>query len=139
MARFSLKWCLIAVNGCLPIAISLAVLLAGCVQPVDNSGGKKPDGRTVHPPSGSLEQIAYESFQRRDIIRAEKLRSLKGVKYDSKRQEEIERAGAEASRETWAPVADALAKRLDSIPQDDQAAFDAVVEELAKGAERAGK
>jgi hypothetical protein len=64
---------------------------------------------------------------------------LKGTKYDGKRQEAISQAGAEASAESWKPVADALAKRLDKISQTDQAAFDAVLEELAVASERAGK
>lgn len=89
--------------------------------------------------AATLEQVAFESFQQRDLVRAKKLRALKGTKYDNKRIELIAKAGAEASEETWKPVADTLAKRLDKLPQDDQAAFDKVLEELATAAERAGK
>lgn len=109
------------------------LLVCGCLA--------QPGKNTKPTPSGkqTLEQIAFESFQRRDLVRAEKLRALKGTKYDGKRQEAIAKAGAEASEETWEPVAKALANVLDKVPQDDQAAFDNVLESLAKAAERAGK
>lgn len=131
-----------AVNGCLPIAISLAVLLAGCVQPVDNSGGKKPDGRTVHPPSGSLaalEDACFESFQERDRLRAKMLPEIKSLKYDVNRQKAIEKIGAEASRQTWEPVAKLLDEILRDVPQDDTEKWGQVVDAVARGAERAGK
>lgn len=133
------KWSLIVVNGCLPIALAASVLLVGCVQAPSGDAEKQRQspGRVVD--ARSLEQIAFESFQQRDRLRAEKLRALKGLKYDVKRQDAIAEAGAEASEESWAPVREALAKRLDSIPQSDQAAFDKVLDELAAGAERAGK
>lgn len=109
------------------------LLLIGCVEHANPTQPKKPASQQT------LSDLAYESFQQRDIVRAKKLRALKGVKYDAKRIASIEEAGAEASRETWQPVADALAKRLDAISQTDQVEFDAVLEELAIGAERAGK
>ena len=115
--------------------ILLSVLFAcGCTQP---TGPHKDKPKPVS--HASLEQIAYESFQNRDLVRAKKLRDLKGTRFDGKRIEAISRAGAEASEETWKPVAAELAKRLDAIPQGDQAAFDAVLEEIARGSERAGK
>jgi len=110
-------------------------IVGGCIaQP----GGTKP----AKPKPGTkqtLDQIAFESFQRRDVVRAEKLRALKGTRFDGKRQDAIAKAGADASQETWEPVAKALSAVLDKLPQDDQAAFDAVLEQLAKGAQRAGK
>ena len=109
-----------------------ALLFIGCV--ADVAAPKKPP-----PKQNTLEQIAFESFQKRDTLRAAKLRALKGTKYDGKRMQAIEQAGADASTETWKRVAEALAKRLDKLPQDDQAAFDSVIEELAKAAERAGR
>jgi hypothetical protein len=116
-------------------------MFVGCVQPArpdkGQSGGKPTPDRVVEV--RSLEQIAFESFQSRDRLRADKLRKLKGLKYDVARQDAIAEAGAQASEESWGPVREALAKRLDSIPQTDQAAFDVVLEELAKGAERAGR
>lgn len=81
----------------------------------------------------------YESLQKRDAVRAEKLRTLKGLKYDRNRQSAIEQAGAEAAAETWKPVAEELSRRLDGISQTDTASFDAVVEELARGSERASR
>ena len=116
------------------LAFLLALLLiGGCVvQPGTSGDNPKPGKQT-------LEAIAFESFQKRDVVRAEKLRGLKGTKYDGKRMESIAKAGADASQETWEPVAKALAGVLDKLPQDDQAAFDNVLEQLAKGAERAGK
>ena len=116
-------------------AAFLAVcFVVGCVaQPGAKPAKPKPGAKTT------LGQIAFESFQKRDIVRAEKLRALKGTKYDGKRMEAIAKAGADASQETWEPVAKALANVLDKVPQDDQEAFDKVLEELAKAAENAGK
>lgn len=134
--HFRLGWTLLP--PLLPLAAAFA-LFCGCVQ--SPSGQNKPEkptpGRVVD--ARSLEQIAFESFQQRDRLRAEKLRKLKGLKYDVARQDAIAEAGAEASEESWAPVREALSKRLDGIPQTDQAAFDKVLDELAAGAERAGR
>jgi len=119
------------------LPLLLCLVLSGCVQPIDPAQPVKPDERNK-PVAGSLSDIVYRSLQERDVVRAKKLRAIKGTRYDSNRIKSIENAGAEASRETWAPVAAALAERLDSIPQSDQAAFDAVLEELASGADKAG-
>lgn len=119
------------------IPLLLCFVLSGCVQPIDPAQPVKPDDRNK-PVAGSLSDIVYRSLQERDVVRAKKLRAIKGTRYDANRIKSIEAAGAEASRETWAPVAAALAERLDSIPQSDQAAFDAVLEEIASGAEKAG-
>ena len=120
----------------LALPLLLCVVLSGCVQPIDPAQPIKPDERK--PVAGSLSDIVYRSLQERDVVRANKLREIKGQPWDSARIKRIEQAGAEASRETWAPVAAALAERLDRIPQTDQAAFDAVLEEIAAGSERAG-
>ena len=134
--HFKLCWTLLPPLS--PLVAALA-LFCGCVQ--SPSGQTKPEkptpGRVVN--AQSLEQIAFESFQQRDRLRAEKLRKLKGLKYDVARQDAIAEAGAEASEESWAPVREVLSKRLDAIPQTDQAAFDKVLDELAAGAERAGR
>lgn len=113
----------------------LVALWPVCFGCVDQGGVVTPK----KPKAATLGQIAFDSFQNRDRVRAEKLRALKGTKYDAKRIAAIEEAGREASEETWKPVAEALAKVLDRVPQDDQAAFDRVLEELAKAAENAGK
>lgn len=118
------------------VPLLLCVLLSGCVAPIDPAQPVKPDERK--PASGELSDIVYRSLQDRDVLRAKKLREIKGQPWDSARIKRIESAGAEASRETWAPVAAALAERLDRIPQTDQAAFDAVLEEIAVGSEKAG-
>ena len=134
------KWSLIVANGCLPLAMAAALLVAGCIEPAGRSrpDAKKPSQDRVSDAS-SLEQLAFESFQQRDRLRAQKLRALKGTKYDVKRQDAIAEAGAAASEESWAPVREALSRKLAGIPQSDQAAFDAVIEDLARGADRAGK
>jgi len=121
----------------LALPLLLCVLLSGCVQPIDPAQPVTPDERK--PVAGSLEEIVFKSFQERDLLRAKKLREIKGAQWDANRIKRIESAGAEASRETWAPVAAALAERLDRIPQTDQAAFDAVLEEIAAGSERASR
>lgn len=133
----------LGMRGAIPRSgiLLLCLILSGCVDPVAPTDPTKPtpDRRPAPVNSQSLEDVAYQSFQQRDLVRAKKLRAIRGAKYDANRQKLIEQAGADASRETWKPVADALAAKLDRIPQDDQAAFDAVLEELAKGSERAGK
>ena len=114
--------------------IAVLMLCVGCVaQTSTNPANPKKQG------ASTLGDVCYESLQERDRIRAVKLRALKGTRYDSKRQAAIEQAGAEASAESWKPVAAALSKRLDRVDQNDQAAFDAVLEELAAASERAGK
>ena len=121
------------VNCAWPTVFLFSLAITGCLVR-DSCKAKKP----VAGPQ-TLEQIAFHSFQQRDIVRAKKLREMKGTKYDAKRQQAIESAGADASRETWKPVADELARRLNKIPQNDQAAFDSVIDELVRAAERAGK
>lgn len=114
--------------------LALCCVVGGCVV--------QPSGKTPAKPKpgakATLESIAFESFQKRDTVRAEKLRALKGTRFDGKRMEAIAKAGADASQETWEPVAKSLSNVLDKVPQDDQAAFDKVLESLAKAAERAG-
>jgi len=117
--------------------ILLACVLANCSGCVD--GGTTGDN-TPKPVVGkkTLEQVAFDAFQRRDVVRAEKLRALKGTKYDGNRMAAIAKAGADASQETWEPVAKQLAAVLDKVDQSNQAAFDNVLETLAKAAEKAG-
>ena len=117
----------------LAVFLTLCLLVCGCVVQPSGKSPAKPK------PKATLESIAFEAFQQRDIVRAEKLRALKGTRFDGKRMEAIAKAGADASQETWEPVAKSLANILDKVPQDDQAAFDKVLESLAKAAERAGK
>lgn len=120
--------------GCFAPVLLLALGLSfGCIDQGTLTPNKPKPGAKQ-----TLEQVAFEAFQKRDIVRAEKLRALKGTKYDGKRQEAIAKAGADAAQETWEPVAKALAGVLDRVPQDDQAAFDNVLESLAKAADRAG-
>lgn len=122
--------CMFGSCGCL----FLVVLIVGCIAPPSGTTPAKPKSGT----KATLEQVAFEAFQKRDIVRAEKLRALKGTKYDGRRMEAIAKAGADASQETWEPVAKSLATVLDKVPQDDQEAFDKVLESLAKAADRAG-
>lgn len=118
----------------------LAIFLAACcvVGCIAQPTGKTP-AKPKQTAKQTLESIAFDSFQNRDVVRAQKLRALRGTKYDGKRMEAIAKAGADASQETWEPVAKVLANVLDKVPQDDQAAFDNVLEQLAKAAEKAGK
>jgi len=119
------------------LVLALIVLLsAGCTQPT-GGGGKKPAPSPVK--ETRLEQLAFESFQKRDELRAKNLREMKSIKYDSKRLEAIAEAGSKASIESWKPVAEELAKRLDAVPQTDIEAFNAVLDELANAATKASK
>jgi len=121
------------------VVLALIVFLSiGCTQPTGGGGTKKP----VQPnpvKETRLEQLAFESFQKRDELRAKNLREMRGVKYDARRMEAIAEAGSRASVESWKPVAEELAKRLDAVPQTDVEAFNAVLDELARSAERASK
>lgn len=114
----------------------IAFLLIGCTQPT-GGGGKKP----TPPPAKEtrLEQLAFESFQKRDELRAKNLREMRNVRFDAKRMEAIAEAGSKASIESWKPVAEELAKRLDAVSQTDTEAFNAVLDELANAADRASK
>lgn len=125
----------LGVDDRLLVAFLAVGCVVGCMVQPNNKTPVKPKPGT----KATLESIAYESFQKRDIVRAEKLRALKGTRFDGQRMEAIAKAGADASQETWEPTAKALAKRLDGISQTDQVAFDLVLEELAVAAERAGK
>lgn len=113
-----------------------AMMFAGCIAGQTGPKSAKPKKAAT---ATTIEQSAYESFQSRDLVRAKKLRALKGTRFDGKRMDAIAAAGAEASEETWRSTASKLAEKLDKIPQDDQAAFDSVLEEIARAAERAGK
>lgn len=119
----------------LTLAMTLAFVVCGCLAGQSGPKSAKPKKPAT---ATTIEQVAFDSFQQRDVVRAAKLRALKGTRFDGKRMDAIAKAGAEASEETWKPVAAMLAKKLDSLPQDDQASFDAVLEQLARAAERAG-
>lgn len=112
------------------------LLTVGCTQP--SGEGKKPI-KPAPSKETRLEQLAFESFQKRDELRAKNLRELRNIRFDAKRMEAIAEAGSKASIESWKPVAEELAKRLDSVPQTDQESFNAVLDELAKAADRASK
>jgi hypothetical protein len=120
------------------LAFVLALLLIGCVgQP----GQKARDNK----PSSSLEQIAYESFQKRDALRSEKLMAVADriksgeLKYDGPIQKAIEEAGAQASQETWKPVAEKLQQLLGGGEKLDAAKAEQAVRDIARGAARASK
>ena len=128
----------------LALPLLLCVLLSGCVQPIDPAQPVKPDERK--PVAGSMSDIVYRSLQDRDLVRAKKLTQLADdiaagrVKYDNAIMKRIEQIGADASRETWVPVSQKLARTLDGDPDKplDQAAAVKAVRELATGSERAG-
>ena len=121
------------------VLIFVVLFSLGCTQP--SGGEKKRPQDNLKPVAGEtrLEKLAYESFQKRDSIRAKNLRDLKGVRFDAKRQQAIAEAGSKASIESWKPVAEELSKRLDNIPQDDQESFDSVIEEIARASEKASR
>jgi len=128
--------------GCLSMSVA-ALLLALCFGCVDQGTDRKtkPTKPKKQIAATSIEDLAYQSFQNRDKLRAEKLRALKGQghKYDAKRMALIEQAGADASRESWKPVTEAIAKKMNAASQTDEAAFDSVLEELARGSEKASQ
>ncbi len=131
------------------LLLALTLLLSGCVNPVDQTAdpvNPTPD-RKPQPVSGSLEQAAYESFQARDRVRAEKLNQLADdiaagrVKYGNAIMKAIQDAGISASAETWKPVQDRLGNELDGASLEaplDLAKAEKTVRDLAKAADRAG-
>lgn len=130
------------------VAVSLLAVswfVIGCVAQPGTNGPAKPKPSTKRPAGTTLSAIAFEAFQARDRLRAEKLRTIADdvrtgrLKYDGPVMEAIEAAGADASRETWKPVADALAKLLGDGEKLDAAKCEKAVRDLVDGAERAGK
>jgi hypothetical protein len=118
-----------------------AAMFAGCLAQPLAKRPHNPDTNAV-----TLSDFAYQSFRKRDRLRAVKLRAIAEdvkagrLKYDGPVMEAIEQAGAEASRESWQPVADQLAKLLnDRGKKLDAAKCEQALRELADGAERAGK
>ncbi len=128
------------------VIVSLLVaswFVIGCVaQPGTNKNAKKPAAKK--PAVSTLASLAFESFQKRDRLRAEKLRRIADdvnsgrLKYDGPVMEAIEKAGADASRETYQPVANALAKLLGDGEKLDAMNCEQALRQLADGAERAG-
>ena len=125
------------------VIVSLFVacwFVCGCVS---QSGKSKP--KPKKPAGTTLSAIAFDSFQARDRLRAEKLRRVADdvkagrLKYDGPVMEAIEKVGAEASRESWQPVADQLAKLLGEGSNLDATKCEQAIRDLADGAERAGK
>lgn len=129
------------------VVISLFVVswfVLGCVVQPGTTPPAKPKPSAKRPSGNSLSSIAFDSFQKRDRLRAEKLRRIADevnagrLKYDGPVMEAIAKAGSEASEETWKPVADALAKLLGDGETLDAAKCEKAIRELADGAEKAG-
>ncbi len=129
------------------VAVSLLVVswfVAGCVAQPGTNGPAKPKPSTKKPAGTTLSSLAFDSFQKRDRLRAEKLRRIADdvnagrLKYDGPVIESIAKAGAEASEESWKPVADALAKLLGDGEKLDAAKCEKAIRDVADGAERAG-
>jgi len=118
--------------------VLLSLVLVGCVDQSSVKPSPKPSGKT-------LADVAYQSFQNRDKVRADKLRTIADkikageLKYDGPVMEAIEKAGAEASSETWKPVADQLARLLNGGSKLDAVKCERAIRDLADGAERASK
>jgi hypothetical protein len=133
------------IRGTLSLLV-VAAWLVGCVVQSDGVvSPAKPKPSPKRPADQTLAARAFDSFQKRDRLRAEKLRRVADdvrdgrLKYDGPVMEAIERAGADASRETWQPVADALSKLLGSGQTLDAAKCEQAIRELADGAEKAGQ
>lgn len=126
------------------VFISLLVaswFVVGCVAQ-SGPGGKKSSPKK--PAGTTLSAIAFDSFQKRDRLRAEKLRRLADdvkagrLKYDGPVMDAISKAGAEASEETWKPVADKLQALLGDGAKLDAGKCEKAIRDLADGAEKAG-
>lgn len=125
-------------NGVARIHAVIALLLAiGCAPP------SKPSNKKPTPAANTLEQIAYESFQRRDILRAEKLFQLADdieagkIKYDGPVMDAWAKIGAQASEESWKPAAAKAASQLDGGSYDAKKIAEAT-RQVARGSRLAG-
>lgn len=113
------------------------MLLVGCVEP--NRKPSKPQ-----PKTSTLEQIAFDSFQKRDTLRGERLLKLADdieagkVKYDKPIMQAWSEIGATSSEESWKPVAEAAAKQLDTGEFDAKKAAEAT-RSIGRASLKAGK
>lgn len=131
------------------VAVSLFVVswfVLGCVvQPGTNQPTKPKQSTSAKKPAGTtLSAIAFNAFQARDRLRAEKLRTIADdvrtgrLKYDGPVMDAISKAGSEASEESWKPVAAALQKLLGDGETLDAGKCEKAIRDLADGAEKAG-
>lgn len=116
----------------------LAFFFAGCM--VQKSG--------VAPPKkedGTLSDVAYKSFLHREQLRSEKLNRVADdiksgkLKYDGPVMDAVKTAGAEASEESWKPVAARLGQILNSGGALDAAKAEKAIRDVAAGAAKVGK
>lgn len=131
----------------MPTVLAYLVLIGvlfGCMASSPATKPAKPKPSPKRPAGTTLSAIAFESFQARDRLRAEKLRTIADdvrtgrLKYDGPVMEEISKAGAEASEETWKPVAQALQTLLGDGEKLDAVKCEKAILDLAVAAEKAG-
>lgn len=114
-----------------------AIFLAGCIQQPPKEI-KRVDSVVV---GSDVKAVFVEACAKREELRAQFLRAGVGQKFgsDMARQEFVKQAGAKASQQTWTPVAEAMAARLDDQPVGDDSEFHKVLSELADGADAAAQ
>lgn len=120
------------------LALVFTLLVCGClVQP-----GK--DGDAPKPGKQTLEQLAFESFQKRDLVRADLIdAAIKDIeedrlKYDGPCMERLAKIGAEASETTWKPTATAAQSVMAGDKWEKEKAIK-VFKAVRDGSRRAGK
>lgn len=120
-----------------PMMCVLAFFFAGCMAQT---------AKTPAPEGASLSDVAYRSFLHREKLRSEKLNRIADdvksgkLKYDAVIITEIAKAGAEASEESWKPVAARLGQILNSGGTLDAVKCEKAIRDVAAGAAKvAGK
>ena len=120
-----------------PMMCVLAFFFAGCM--VQKGGVVQPK-----KDDGTLVDVAYRSFLNREKLRSEKLNRVADdiksgkLKYDGPVMAEIEKSGAEASQESWKPVAARLGQILNSGGTLDAAKAEKAIRDVAAGAAKVG-
>lgn len=122
------------------VFLALCCVVGGCVvQPIGKAPAKPKPGTKA-----TLESIAFESFQKRDIVRADlidaAINDIKEdrLKYDGPCMERLAMIGAEASEMTWKPTAKAAQSVMFGDKWTKEKAIK-VFESIRDGSRRAGK
>ena len=125
------------------LAVVFALLIcAGCVAQTDSGKTTKPKPKPIG--KQTLADLAYESFQQRDGVRAKKLREAADeidagkLKYDGPCMDRMAEIGAQSSEQTWKPTAE-KAQEIMSGEKWDAVKAAKVFRDIADGSERAGK
>ena len=122
------------------VFLTLCMVVGGCVvQPSGKAPAKPKPGAKA-----TLENVAFDAFQKRDIVRADLIdAAIKDIqedrlKYDGPCMERLAKIGAEASEATWKPAANSAQSVMAGDKWSKEKAIK-VFEAIRDGSRRAGK